>query len=875
MLEVVFRVNGAIIPRIRFPQVTIHDVIGSQPNTAQLIFDGLQPNVGDAVAIGIGNFQPGSLLFTGIIQSLETTYDARPIATLSQWPATLIDQVFVINKRRPFMNYVGEPVSSLVTDLIGRFAPEFTTTHVQPAIPAAVTINFDGTKPLIECLAEVANQAGAQCKVDYSKDVHFFLPPEPGIPPPDPVDNFHPPLNEPPISFETDLSQVRTRVYGKGYGQTVLAPIATSETILPVDEAVLFNADGGRALAGTTPDGAQTQQLTYTGTQLPAGGAFVGPTITPTVSLGLDPRTGSGLGSGTYQYAYTFVTPSGETLPGPIGQVTLGPLALPAAPAVEAQMGTGMNPGDYTYAVTFVTTAGETTLGTLSSSVQLTAVPPPTTSPTLAFGSASGGYIPKPPGTTLWYAYTYANANGETTRGPAASGTTQAYYAAPTNSNSPFITAYGTSAPNVTYLRFYRSEDGTNFKFFQTSSNPGPGAAVTINDPYFTAGIAPPSVNGCGTLRVYLSNIPKGGGSVTARKLYRWSPSIAWGLVTTISDNTTTIYTDTNPTVGAAPPATNTALVNQVLVSGIAAGPSPTNARKLYRTVVNGSQLKLVTTFNDQTTTLYTDATPDGSIGANAPVTDTSGLVQTAGQVLPGATSILVSGTGPFFAGGGWARVNSQILRYTGISGMTLTGVPALGTGAITTSINYGDAITPVAALTGVAGLRSAMSHGASVHLFVQRDDLAAQSALGQLERHPDGTATDGIREYMLSDERRGEPSLRDICDADLATFSRPTVTVRYSTFDQKTRAGLSVYVGVTRGETWIAGPFNPAVFNTNVFNTLTHPAFGYAGEYIIQAVTITIDPAPTTYPRPRYAVEASSTKFTCMDLLQRVLVRP
>src|SRR5262245_28170355 len=290
---------------------------------------------------------------------------------------------------------------------------------------------------------------------------------------------------------------------------------------------------------------------------------------------------------------------------------------------------------------------------------------------------------------------------------------------------------------------------------------------------------------------------------------------------------------------------------------------------------MNGTQLKLVTTFNDQTTTLYTDATADGSLGAAAPVTDTSGLVQTAGQVLPGATSILVSGTGPFFAGGGWARVNNQILRYTGLSGMTLTGVPALGTGAITTSINYGDAITPVAALTGVAGLRSAMSKGASVHLFVQRDDLAAQSALGQLERHPDGTATAGIREYMLSDERRGDPSRRAYCTADLATVSRPTVTVRYATFDQNTRAGLSVYVGVTRGETWIPGPFNPAVFNTNVFNTLTHPAFGYAGEYIIQAVTITIDPAPTTYPRPRYAVEASSTKFTFMDLLQRVLVRP
>ena len=49
-------------------------------------------------------------------------------------------------------------------------------------------------------------------------------------------------------------------------------------------------------------------------------------------------------------------------------------------------------------------------------------------------------------------------------------------------------------------------------------------------------------------------------------------------------------------------------------------GPSPTTLkRRIYRTVVAGAQLKLLTTINDNTTTTFSDTTVDGSLGANAP----------------------------------------------------------------------------------------------------------------------------------------------------------------------------------------------------------------------------------------------------------------
>lgn len=61
-----------------------------------------------------------------------------------------------------------------------------------------------------------------------------------------------------------------------------------------------------------------------------------------------------------------------------------------------------------------------------------------------------------------------------------------------------------------------------------------------------------------------------------------------------------------------------------VALSNIAKGPTGTTARKIYRTVAGGSQLKLVATINDNTTTTYTDGTLDGSLGANAPTSSTT-----------------------------------------------------------------------------------------------------------------------------------------------------------------------------------------------------------------------------------------------------------
>jgi len=281
-------------------------------------------------------------------------------------------------------------------------------------------------------------------------------------------------------------------------------------------------------------------------------------------------------------------------------------------------------------------------------------------------------------------------------------------------------------------------------------------------------------------------------------------------------------------------------------LSGIALGPTGTTSRKIYRTVVDGSQLKLQQTIANNTATVgVTDVTADGSLGANAPVTDTSGLTTVAGQVNAGSSSLLTAGVAPFSATGGWLLLGGgQIVRYTGFTGNTLTGIPATGPGAITTTVLYGQPAVPVPALTGVTGIVVAMPKGDPVNLWVQRDDLTAQAARIALDL-AQGRVSDGVIEGpIIVDERRGEVSLKARCDADLLQFAYPIVTVTYACRDPKTKSGKPVVFNVT----------TPSIHQT----------------LMIQSVTIDqIDQSPGVLPR--FSVTASSVRFSLDDLLRRL----
>jgi hypothetical protein len=64
-------------------------------------------------------------------------------------------------------------------------------------------------------------------------------------------------------------------------------------------------------------------------------------------------QAGAGLPAGTYQYAYTWTSPSGETLPSPLSAFNPATSSGPAgAPTLALAAGTGLGLGRYRYAYT-------------------------------------------------------------------------------------------------------------------------------------------------------------------------------------------------------------------------------------------------------------------------------------------------------------------------------------------------------------------------------------------------------------------------------------------------------------------------------------------------------------------------------------------
>jgi hypothetical protein len=430
---------------------------------------------------------------------------------------------------------------------------------------------------------------------------------------------------------------------------------------------------------------------------------------------------------------------------------------------------------------------------------------------------------------------------------------------APTSNTTGVLTAFNvisvTGIPiggaGTISRKVYRRFNGTGtYKLLTTITN---NSTTTLSDTALnsTLGVAAPTVNTTSTTTglqtVPLTGIPTGGALVTSRKLYRrFASTGTFKLVTTIANNTATTFSDTvaNASLGAAAPSSNTATANQVSVTAITPGPTGTTSRKLYRTAVNASQLKLLTTLANNTTTTFADSTADASLGANAPTADTSGLTQPTGQVNAASTTLLTASAAAFTATGGWATISGgQTLRYTGISGNTLTGIPAAGAGAITTTVVYGSQVLPAPALSGVTGLTKAMARGSIVCLFVTRNDTAAQAAAAIRESTDTFTST-GIHEYLITDGRSNELRMIALCDADLARFSRPIVTFTYATHDVKTKSGKTVHIALP----------------------------GYPeDDYVIQEVVIDQLGVAATLP-PRFTVTASNVVFTLEAVLRQLL---
>jgi len=688
---------------------------------------------------------------------------------------------------------------------------------------------------------------------------------------------------------------------------------------------------GAPSIGGAIDDGLHDYAFTYVtaagetppspisgGVSVP--GVMAPPSTSPTVSA---PTSGGSIDDGAHDYAYTFVTASGETTPSPIsGSTMIGAgIANPSTAPTEMGAGAGNVPvGFHDVAYTFVVGSGETLpsprdtcyaspnpssfgysiptgpAGTTARRVYATVAggTNPTGGPlklvatiadnaTTAFtynvaDAALGAAAPSsnttgartipianilsgPTGTTSRKLYRRSGGVGLRLLVNLGNNTTTTWIdgsanaslgAAPPATNTTIartipLSNIAVGPTGTTSRKLYRRSGGVGLRFVTTLGN---NTATTYTDALANAslGAAAPTTNTAAAQQVPLSAIPIGGALVTARKV--WGSAAGQTqlkLVTTLGDNTTTTYTVTtaDASLGVNAPTANTAAANQVSLSGIATGVAAVTARKLYRTAAGQTALKLLTTIVDNATTTFLDAIADAALGAAAPTSDASGLQQPAGVVLAGSTTLIMAGTAGM-PSAGWAVIGNgeQVIRYTAITGQTLTGIPATGIGAITASIAYNSTITASPQLagipaTGANAITVQINRGDPVNLLVTVDDVAAQLAFKNALADP---TFDGVQEDYLSDNRLSATEARSRARGWLNLRKDVHVAVHATTRDINSRSGTTLVVNLG--------------------------SFGlYTREFTIQHVTETAFQSGTLMPT--FDLDATSVRFTFEDWLR------
>ena len=583
----------------------------------------------------------------------------------------------------------------------------------------------------------------------------------------------------------------------------------------------------------------------------------------------------------TYAYKTTITTAGGESLPGPAGVAitptipTPPPSAIPPVSGTYPQQATGgsLVPNmNYYYYASFIvggtyetalspafhetTAAGSTALDffwgfRLSPDARITG-----RKIYRSIGTANGSDVTPRLLATLNYNNTgtqidaaYKDVTADGALGAIRANPTQPIGTPP--GDQATVTFPSSADPRAVGRKIYRSDAGAPFRFLATINN-NTATQYVDNIASVSSNADAPTTDTTGgalTCVVALTNIPIGPAGVTGRRLYR-SPAGSTTLLVlaTLNNNTDTTFTDTktDSALGAGAPPSNTTINQRVALSSISTGGAGVTARKIYRTAANAAQLRYLATLGDNTTTTYSDAAADATLGANVPTTDTSGLQQPQGQVNAGATTIPVSSTAAFAAGGGFAVVGNgaQVIRYSGLTGTALTGVPASGPGALTSTVAYNSSITVAPALTGVpasgpgAISQRGLVDGEEIHLLVERNDVAAQTALAAIE------GGDGVIEHYIQDRRLSHAGATATADAELQLFSAPEIRVSYTTRDARTRTGKTIAIDL------------PAPTNL-------------AGAFLIQRVQFSRFDVPGV--PPLRAVQASSTRFSFDDVLRRL----
>ncbi len=550
----VVTLNGVIYNAyIRAESIRVEDILNEAPNLASFTINNLagtalpNPTTGMEVIIGMSNTEPTNRVFAGNITTVTQVYDEKRANVA--WHVECQDYTYLLNRRRPLKQYTGVVAETIVKDLIATYTSGFTSANVATGF-AALTISFDGSQDLAECLTQLANLAGAYWYPDYARDIHFFINEssvgggfepeafdeggfdvfEGSIVDPDPINENNAADYDGArlLVSGRDLSQIRTRVTVIGKGSSCpVAMTANQFGRIPLDDATPFNASGGYVFSGA-------QVFAYTGRS----------------------------------------TDSAATK----GTQSAGVNQSPGAPTATL-VSVGSIGGTVYYKVSFVMngaankTRGESELGSASAAVLCTQV----TAPYVITVGAADHAGDMTHGGTYYYVITFVsgvvNFNGISTSGET---DTAGYVSFVTPSGGLTLSGIPVSGDSrVVARRIYRSRAGQASGPFYLVGSISDNTTTTFLDTTADAalGSQSPSYNTTGD-QTALTGVPTGDVTYcSARKIWRTrigaSSGSTYYLVGTIPDNSTTTFSDNVPDASVSTPAPTESQVSTLAGSTI------------------------------------------------------------------------------------------------------------------------------------------------------------------------------------------------------------------------------------------------------------------------------------------------------------------
>jgi hypothetical protein len=663
--------------------LTKADAINNTPVTLQFTARGWVPVEGSDVVVTLGSKNNQRREFGGTILSTRHRYVGdKPVAANMLYDVSCIDYTWALDNRKVSGNYTNASVAAIAASLL-TFAPGYAL-RVEPDIGAEILDQITFTEQaLSSAFVQLAKRVGGDFLCDFAKVVHLFYE-NTALTPPTIVNAVHPSLAT--IAFTRDLSQVATRVLGNFGGSNALEAVAPGDVWIPVQTAAWYLPTGGVVLVGQ-------QRVTYGGLQVGGGGSLVGPGAAPTGAPNAALLPGAGVDLGSHDYAVTFKTAAGESIAGPRVTVPVGiflPPTTAPTPGAPGAGATGPDPGVHDYAVSFVISTGETTPGPRVS-VSTTLTPPPASGPTIGSVNVGTG----PDAGMHDYACTFVASSGETTPGPIGpsvqTGVAGPPADAPTSSPScqqfPSSGNYspgnggGNVGDNVSYALTYSIDTGGGGGWV-SESNVGPGSP-SIQIQAYVGG--PP--NQC--LRTVSFGPPPAG--VTGTKLYvsvnGQTPALLQIFYTSnYPSGVSGFVVSGMPTLGWYPGPGHGPVAGIVNLVNIPTSAGAVTARKLYRRS-GGAGLRLLATISGNTTTTYTDTTPNASLGAAPPTVNTAQQRQVPLSQLPLGTALVLSRKlyrTPANTGGGTLKLVATIADNVTTTFLDTVNDASLGAAALT-----------------------------------------------------------------------------------------------------------------------------------------------------------------------------------------------